>query len=89
MFDFGGLYYMVVFFNGWYMVIEIATRNFCDESWYNFVLWIVKVMGIDMFMNEILWKDYVFVVINYVVLYFFKCVCVSIVDYYTCVEFFA
>ena len=87
--DLGGLHYTAAPFNGWYMVTEIATRNFCDESRYNFAPRIAKAMGTDTSTNETLWKDHALAAINYAVLYSFKRARVSIADHHTCAESFA
>ena len=87
--DLGGLKYSAAPFNGWYMVTEIATRNFCDEGRYNLASRIAHAMGIDTSTNETLWKDHALAAINYAVLHSFKRARVSIADHHTCAESFA
>ena len=87
--DLGGLKYSAAPFNGWYMVTEIATRNFCDEGRYNLAARIAHAMGIDTSTNETLWKDHAIAAINLAVLHSFKRARVSIADHHTCAESFA
>lgn len=77
----GGIVYLIVFFNGWYMVIEIGVCNFIDDYCYNLLEKVVDVFEFDIFKNNLFNKDWVFVELNYVVYYFFKKEGVLIVDY--------
>lgn len=77
----GGIIYFIVFFNGWYMVIEIVVCNFIDIYCYNFLEKVVEVFEFDIFKNNLFNKDWVFVELNYVVYYLFKVDGVFIVDY--------
>ena len=87
--DLGGLHYTAAPFNGWYMVTEIATRNFGDESRYNLLPDIAEAMGIDTSTHDTLWRDHALAAINYAVLHSFKRDRVSIADHHTCAEAFA
>ena len=87
--DLGGLHYTAAPFNGWYMVTEIATRNFGDESRYNLLPKIAEAMGIDSSTEETLWRDHALAAVNFAVLYSFKRARVSIVDHHTAAASFA
>ena len=87
--DLGGLHYTAAPFNGWYMVTEIATRNFGDESRYNLLPKIAEAMGIDSSTEETLWRDHALAAVNFAVLYSLKRARVSIVDHHTAAASFA
>jgi len=87
--DLGGLLYTAAPFNGWYMVTEIATRNFGDEGRYNLLPKIAQAMGIDTSTEETLWRDHALAAINYAVLHSFKRARVSMVDHHTAAASFA
>lgn len=87
--DLGGLHYTAAPFNGWYMVTEIATRNFGDESRYNLLPQIAEAMGLDTSTHDTLWRDHALAAINYAVFDSFKRDRVSIADHHTCAEAFA
>lgn len=87
--DLGGLRYTAAPFNGWYMVTEIATRNFGDEGRYNVLPQVAQALGIDSSTEETLWRDHALAAINYAVLYSFKRMRVSIVDHHTAAKSFA
>ncbi|XP_003075037.2 Nitric oxide synthase, oxygenase domain, partial [Ostreococcus tauri] len=70
--DLGGLHYTAAPFNGWYMVTEIATRNFGDESRYNLLPQIAEAMGLDTSTHDTLWRDHALAAINYAVFDSFK-----------------
>lgn len=46
-FDIGGLRYTASPFNGWYMVTEVATRNFGDAGRYNVLPAVARKMGLS------------------------------------------
>ena len=87
--DLGGLHYTAAPFNGWYMVTEIATRNFGDEGRYNLLPKIAQAMGIDTSTEETLWRDHALAAINFAVLHSFKRARVSMVDHHTAAAAFA
>jgi len=87
--DLGGLKYTAAPFNGWYMVTEIATRNFGDEGRYNLLPKIAHAMGIDTSIEDTLWRDHALAAINYAVLHSFKRARVSMVDHHTAAAAFA
>lgn len=79
----GGITYPTVPFNGWYMVNEIAVRNFTDTYRYNLLETFAKAMGFDDLRNTTFNKDRVLVEINDAVLQSFKNAGVSMVDHLT------
>jgi hypothetical protein len=76
-------------FYGWYMVTEIATRNFGDEGRYNVLPQVAQALGIDASTEETLWRDHALAAINYAVLHSFKRMRVSMVDHHTAAKSFA
>lgn len=81
--EIGGVDFMATPFNGWYMGTEIGARNFADESRYNMLPAVAKVLGLNMTRNGSLWKDRALVELNIAVLHSFKEDGVSIVDHHT------
>ncbi|REI00867.1 nitric oxide synthase [Staphylococcus felis] len=79
----GGITYPTVPFNGWYMVNEIAVRNFTDTYRYNFLPQFAEAMGFHNLKNSTFNKDRVLVEINAAVYQSFKNAGVSIVDHLT------
>lgn len=84
----GGIRYTAAPFNGWYMVNEIASRNFGDTYRYNLLPQIAERMGIDTSKNTTLWKDKALVELNLAVLDSFQKNGVSMVDHHTASEQF-
>lgn len=70
-------------FNGWYMGTEIGARNFADESRYNVLPQVAKLLELDTSKQATLWKDRALVELNVAVLHSFKENGVSIVDHHT------
>lgn len=86
--DIGGLQYTAAPFNGWYMVTEIAARNFADEQRYNLLPLVAKSMGLNISSNQTFWKDKALIELNEAVLHSFRKHKVSIVDHHTAAEQF-
>lgn len=84
----GGLRYMAAPFNGWYMVTEIAARNFADEGRYNKLPLIAQQMGLDTTTLTNFWKDRALVELTRAVYHSFGQAGVSIVDHHTASEQF-
>ncbi|XP_033126767.1 nitric oxide synthase, brain-like [Anneissia japonica] len=57
LFECGGLQFPAAPFNGWYMVTEIGTRDFCDTQRYNMLETVAKRMNLDTTDNLSFWKD--------------------------------
>lgn len=87
--EIGGLAYTAAPFNGWYMVTEIAARNFADEERYNLLPLVAEAMGLDISSNQTFWKDKALVELNEAVFHSFREHKVSIVDHHTASEQFA
>ncbi|NBK47582.1 nitric oxide synthase [Staphylococcus delphini] len=79
----GGITYPTAPFNGWYMVTEIAVRNFTDTYRYNLLETFATAMGYTDLRNATFNKDRVLVEINDAVLQSFKKAGVSMVDHLT------
>lgn len=86
--EIGGIYYPAAPFNGHYMLSEIATRNFGDESRYNLLPEIAQRLGLDTTRHRSLWKDHALLVLNEAVLHSFHSQGVTIVDHHTAAEQF-
>lgn len=86
--EIGGVDFVSVPFNGWYMGTEIGARNLADSERYNMLPIIAEKMGLDTSKNMTLWQDYALVELNRAVLYSYKEDGVSIVDHHTAVEQF-
>jgi len=84
--EIGGITYPTAPFNGWYMLNEIATRNFGDKNRYNLLPIIADKMGLDMKLP--FWKDKALIAINEAVYHSFNQAGVTIVDHHTAVEQF-
>ncbi|MBI5974759.1 nitric oxide synthase oxygenase [Staphylococcus canis] len=79
----GGITYPTVPFNGWYMVNEIAVRNFTDTYRYDLLPQFAEAMGFEDLKNNTFNRDRVLVEINDAVYQSFKSEGVSIVDHLT------
>ena len=78
----GGIHYGCVPFNGWYMDTEIM-RDFLDESRYNKMEEIAKVLKLDTSSEQTLWRDRVALELNIAILHSFQKAKVTIVDHQT------
>ncbi|MEY8604393.1 nitric oxide synthase oxygenase [Staphylococcus nepalensis] len=79
----GGVTYPTAPFNGWYMVNEIAVRNFTDSYRYNLLETIAEAFEFDTLKNNSFNKDRTLVELNYAVYHSFKNEGVSMVDHLT------
>jgi nitric-oxide synthase, bacterial len=70
-------------FSGFYMVTEIATRNFGDEQRYHLLPRIADAMGLERTSSLSYWKDRALVELNAAVLWSFRQAGVTIVDHHT------
>lgn len=86
--EIGGIRYTAAPFNGWYMGTEIGARNLADETRYNMLPNVARVMGLDTSKNSTLWKDRALVELNVAVLHSFKEQGVTIVDHHTAAQQF-
>ncbi len=59
-------------FNGWYMVNEIAVRNFTDSYRYNLLESVAEAFEFDTLKNNSFNKDRTLVELNYAVYHSFK-----------------
>lgn len=83
MLEIGGIQYTAAPFNGWYMVTEIAARNFADENRYNLLPIVANKMGLDTRYDHTLWRDRAIVELNVAVLYSFRDAGVTMVDHHS------
>ena len=81
--EIGGIEFHAAPFNGWYMGTEIGARNLADESRYNMLPKVAKLMGLKLNDKNILWKDRALIELNSAVLYSFKKHRVKIIDHHT------
>lgn len=79
----GGITYPTAPFNGWYMVTEIAVRNFTDSYRYNLLESIAEAFEFGTLKIILFNKDRTLVELNYAVYHSFKSQGVSIVDHLT------
>ena len=79
----GGITYPTAPFNGWYMVNEIAVRNFTDSYRYNLLESVAEALEFDTLKNNSFNKDRTLVELNHAVYHSFKQAGVSIVDHHT------
>ncbi|MDO5376409.1 MAG: nitric oxide synthase oxygenase [Staphylococcus rostri] len=84
----GGITYPTVPFNGWYMVNEIAVRNFTDSYRYNLLETFAQAMDFETLRNTSFNKDRVLVEINDAVYHSYKQAGVSMVDHLTAAKQF-
>ncbi|MEM1121027.1 MAG: nitric oxide synthase oxygenase [Bacteroidota bacterium] len=82
----GGIDFPTAPFNGWYMLNEIATRNFGDQNRYNLLPIIAQKMGC--FRTSPFWKDKSLLVLNEAVYHSFQKANATIVDHHTASEQF-
>jgi nitric-oxide synthase, bacterial len=68
----GGIDYSCAPFNGWYLVDEIATRNFGDADRYNQLPLVAARMGLDTTSNRNFWQLRAAVEVNTAVLHSFR-----------------
>jgi len=86
--DIGGITYSAAPFNGWYMITEIAVRNFGDEARYNKLPIIARNMGLDVSTNQSFWKDKALLAITEAVFHSYRSQKISIVDHHSAAEQF-
>ncbi|EJE02374.1 nitric oxide synthase oxygenase [Staphylococcus epidermidis] len=84
----GGITYPTAPFNGWYMVTEIAVRNFTDTYRYNLLEKVAEAFEFDTLKNNSFNKDRALVELNHAVYHSFKADGVSIVDHLTAAKQF-
>ncbi len=80
--EIGGINYCCIPFNGWYMETEIA-RDFLDPWRYNLIEPIAHALGLDTSSEQNLWRDRVFLELNYAIVHSFNQAKVTIVDHQT------
>jgi nitric-oxide synthase len=81
--DIGGVRYTAAPFSGWYMLTEVAARNFADESRYNLLPRIASRLGLNIRKEETLWRDRALLELNVAVLHSFRRAGVKMVDHHT------
>jgi nitric-oxide synthase len=77
----GGVDYPCAPFNGYYLGTEIASRDLVDETRYNLLESVGRVIGADP--GDVLWKDAALLELNRAVLHSFRAAGVTIVDHHT------
>lgn len=86
--EIGGIHYSAAPFNGYYMVSEIASRNFADPFRYNVLPKMAEIHNIDLKKENSFWKDKALVELNVAVYESFKKAGISMVDHHTAAEQF-
>ncbi|MFL6233303.1 MAG: nitric oxide synthase oxygenase [Thermoanaerobaculia bacterium] len=81
--DAGGIRYPAAPFSGWYMLTEVAARNFSDESRYNLLPEIAARLGLDTRREESLWRDRALLELNVAVIHSFRQAGVKMIDHHT------
>ena len=81
--DIGGVRYTAAPFSGWYMLTEIAARNFADEHRYNLLPRIADKLGLSTRSRHNLWRDRALLELNVAVLHSFLRAGVKIIDHHT------
>lgn len=84
--DIGGVIYPAAPFNGWYMLDEVATRNFGDKQRYNVLPEIARQLKLDT--ASPFWKEKALLVLNEAVYYSYNKAGATIVDHHTAVDQF-
>jgi nitric-oxide synthase len=82
-FRIAGTDYPAAPFNGWYMGTEIGARNLGDQSRYNLLPQVARVLGLDTSREDSLWRDLALIELNRAVLHSFKAAGVRMVDHHT------
>ena len=78
----GGLSYTAAPFNGWYMATEVGTRNFGDESRYNVLPAVARLLGLDVRDEGSMWREHALAAVNEAVAYSFAAVGVSLANHH-------
>jgi nitric-oxide synthase len=86
--DVGGVRYPASPFSGWYMLTEVATRNFADELRYDMLPAIAYRLGLDTRREDTLWRDRALLELNLAVLHSFYEADVRMVDHHTVTRHF-
>jgi nitric-oxide synthase len=81
--DIGGVRYTAAPFSGWYMLTEVAARNFADENRYNLLPRIAGQLGLNTRREETLWRDRALLELNVAVLHSFRRAGVKMIDHHT------
>jgi len=84
----GGIRYPAAPFSGWYMLTEVATRNFADKSRYDMLPVIARRLGLDTRREDSLWRDRALLELNVAVLQSFRDAGVRMVDHHTVTRHF-
>lgn len=86
--DVGGIYYPAAPFNGWYLVTEVAARNFLDTDRYNLLPQIAQSLGLDPTEKLGFWKDRALLELNRAVYLSYQAAGIKMVDPHTASEQF-
>lgn len=84
----GGITYPAVPFTGWYVVTEIAARNFADRHRYDLLGQVAGALGLDTSSDRTLWKDRALVELTTAVLSSYERAGIRMVDHHTAAEQF-
>ena len=81
--EIGAIRYTAAPFSGWYLVTEIAARNFADVNRYNLLPIIAAKMGLNTRSDRSLWKDQTLLELSKAILYSYTLQKVSMIDHHT------
>jgi nitric-oxide synthase len=81
--EMGGIAYPTAPFNGWYMLTEIAVRNFGDAERYHVLPTIAELAQLNTKNKQSLWKDKALQILMESVMFSFKEEGVTLVDHHT------
>ncbi|HEY0640040.1 MAG TPA: nitric oxide synthase oxygenase [Pseudonocardiaceae bacterium] len=84
----GGVTYPAAPFTGWYLVTEIAARNYGDQERYDLLPAVAEVLGLDTGSHRTLWKDRALLELTAAVLHSFERAGVRMVDHHTAADQF-
>jgi nitric-oxide synthase, bacterial len=84
----GGITYPAAPFAGWYVVTEIAARNFADSARYDLLRTVAEVLGLDTRSDRTLWKDRALVELTTAVLHSYDVAGIRMLDHHTATDQF-
>lgn len=86
--EIGGIVYTAAPFNGFYMVNEVATRNFGDTDRLNKLPEVAALMGLDTDRRGNFWKDRALVELNEAVLHSYAQAGITMIDHHAATDQF-
>ena len=84
----GGITYPAAPFAGWYLVTEIAARNFADAQRYDLLRPVAELLGLDTSSDRTLWKDRALIELTTAVLHSYDEAGIRMLDHHTATDQF-